>query len=127
MPLIERCSAVVHLQVHLENFQSANFNKSTVHQVANVEPPANTLALFFNLFANDDFPRKKKLCTPTFQSATGGMYQLRLGKEDNMGKKQKQGWIRTIKRICSVSPKQVIVFTFVYFWCQSRNLRPWKC
>ena len=91
MPLIERCSAVVYLQVHLENFQKANFNKSTAHQVANVETPANTLTLFFNLFANDDFPRKKKLCTQTFQSATGGMYQLRLGKENNVGKKSEAG------------------------------------
>ena len=106
MPLTERNPPVVHLQVHLENFQRVYFNVDNAQQVATAQPPATTLTSFFKLCENDDFAKDLVYGDVpkyyTWNSSQKMWVRRKRGKEVAPGVFQTP----TIGRIYTISPKQ---------------------
>ncbi|GFR65242.1 ATP-dependent DNA helicase PIF4 [Elysia marginata] len=106
MPITERYLPVVHLQIHLENFQRVYFKENTAQQVANAAPPATTLTSYFHLCATDAFAQNVLYVDiPKYYTwdATKQTWQRRKrGRQVEVGVNE----AAAIGRIYTISPKQ---------------------
>lgn len=106
MPLTERHPPVVHLQVHLENFQRVYFTEDNAQRVAAEQPPPTTLTSFFSLCANDDFAKDILYCDVpkyyTWNSSQKNWMRRKRGQPVEPGIFETQ----TIGRIYTINPKQ---------------------